>query len=255
MAESPLTPSPAEGPTFYARPAFLTRSRSRDWWTILHPPYTMLHLSLVSVGAFLAGPVNAVKWWATMLAFFLAVGVAAHCLDELNGRPLKTTIPAGQLVAGAILGLAGAVGLGVVGLFLVSPWLAVFIAAGVTAAVGYNLELFGGRLHTPAIFVTSWGAFPVLTAYFAQHRTLSLAAVAAAVFAALVVLIQQLLSTPARDLRRRVVAVDGTLRHSDGTAEEITRESLLRPLEGSLKALCWMGVVLAVALALHQFVR
>jgi len=251
VSESPLP----EGPAFYAQPSFLTRPRWREWWTVLHPPYTMLHLSLVSVGACLAGPVNTVHWVATLLAFFLAVGIGAHALDELNGRPLHTTIPAGQLVAAAFVGLGGAVALGVAGLFLVSGYLALFIVVGVVVAVGYNLELFGGRLHTSLVFVLSWGAFPVLTAYFAQHDTLSWASIAAALFGALVVKVQQILSTPARDLRRRVASVDGECVRADGSREAITKESLLRPYERALKALCWMGVALAVALALHQYVR
>jgi asparagine N-glycosylation enzyme membrane subunit Stt3 len=251
VAESPLP----EGPAFYAQPSFLTRPRWREWWIVLHPPYTMLHLSLVTVGACLAGPVNTVHWIATLLAFFLAVGIGAHALDELNGRPLKTTIPSGQLVAAAFVGLGGAVALGIAGMFLVSPYLALFIAVGVVAAVGYNLELFGGRLHTSLVFVLSWGAFPILTAYFAQHVALSLASVVAAIFGALVVKVQQILSTPARDLRRRVTSIEGTFTRVDGSRENISKESLLRPFERALKTLCWMGVALAVALTMHQYIR
>ncbi len=250
---TPQTPE-IGGPTFYAQPSFLSRPRWREWWTVLHPPYTVLHLSLVTVGACLVGPVNTVSLVATLLAFFLAVGVGAHALDELNGRPLRTSIPARQLMAAAALGLGGAVALGVVGAVRVSPYLAAFIAVGLVVAVGYNLEPFGGRLHTRTVFVLSWGAFPVLTAYFAQHAALSLAAVAAAAFATLVVEIQQLLSTPARDLRRRVAVVEGTLTRPDGSREEITKESMLRPLERSLKALCWMGVAAALAMVLRAYV-
>jgi len=244
-----------EGPAFYAQPSFLTRPRWREWWTVLHPPYTMLHLALVTVGACLTGPVNTVHWIATLLAFFLAVGIAAHALDELNGRPLSTTIPARQLIAAAIVGLGGAVALGIAGLFLVNGYLAIFIVIGLLAAVGYNLELFGGRLHTSLVFALSWGAFPILTAYFAQHGTLSLASFVAASFGALVVKVQQVLSTPARDLRRRVASVEGSYLRVDGSRDPITKESLLRPYERALKALCSMGVALAVALALNQYIH
>jgi hypothetical protein len=244
----------SEGPA--ARPAYYAARSGgwQDWWTLLHPPYTAWHLAYVVIGACLAPHVGLSALIATLLAFFLAVGVGAHALDELNRRPLRTTIPAKQLVAAAALGLGGAVALGVVGAVRVSPYLAAFIAVGLVVAVGYNLEPFGGRLHTRTVFVLSWGAFPVLTAYFAQHATLSLAAVAAAAFATLVVEIQQLLSTPARDLRRRVATVEGTLTRADGSVEEITKESMLRPLERSLKALCWMGVAVALAMVLRAYV-
>ena len=248
---NPSTPPPE--PAFYARPRFLRHTRLRQWWTVLHPPYTMLHLSLVTIGACLAGPVNAVKLLATLAAFFLALGVGAHALDELHGRPLVTTIPSSHLVAAALIGLGGAVALGVAGTFIVSPFLALFIVIGVVIAVGYNLELFGGRLHTPAIVVLGWGAFPILTAYFAQHDALSVASLLAAAFGALITRIQQLLSTPARDLRRRAHSVSGEIVHVDGTTTAITRSSLLRPFERALMTLCWSGVALAISLLLLRF--
>jgi hypothetical protein len=131
----------------------------------------------------------------------------------------------------------------------VGPLLAIFIAVGVTLAVGYNLELFGGRLHTDALFALGWGSFPLLTAYYAQHANLSLAAVLAAIFAALLSQAQRQLSTPARQLRRRTGAVDGVLVRLDGTSEVIDKDSMLAPLELALRSLCWAVVVLALTLA------
>ncbi|MGA7835545.1 MAG: hypothetical protein WCA31_10110, partial [Acidimicrobiales bacterium] len=211
--------------------------------------YTVLHLSLVTVGACLVGPVNAHRLLLTLLAFFLAVGIGAHCLDELNGRPLKTSIPSWHLVVASALGIGGAVGIGVIGLIQVSLYLSLFMAVGVFIALAYNLELFHGRLHIPLVLVLGWGAFPVLTAYFAQHARLGVASCFAAAFGALVTQMQRLLSTPARDLRRRTASIDGTIVRSDGSAVEITREMMLRPLERALRALCWAGASLAVALA------
>ncbi|HQU26057.1 MAG TPA: hypothetical protein PLS29_03390 [Acidimicrobiales bacterium] len=241
------------GPAFYAAPRFLQSRRAREWWTVLHPPYTALHLSLVTIGACLSAPTNAVKLVATLGAFLLAVGVGAHSLDELNGRPLATTIPGWQLVGASTLGLGGAVALGVVGMIVVSPYLAAFIVVGFGVALAYNLELFGGRLHTGTVLVLSWGAFPVLTAYFAQHGTLSAGAVGAAIFGALLTRIQRQLSTPARVLRRRTRALDGTIEYLDGESRPITRASLLAPLEDALRTLCWAGPVLALTLAAVRF--
>ena len=104
----------AEAP---ARPAFYAARRGgwRDWWTLLHPPYTAWHLSYVVIGACLAPRVSVSRLVATLLAFFLAVGVAAHALDELHGRPLRTRIPSAPLVAATVVGLAGAVFLGIAG--------------------------------------------------------------------------------------------------------------------------------------------
>src|SRR6476659_919812 len=98
-------------PAFYA----LRRVRWRDWITLLHPPYTAWHLSYVALGAAAAPTVHVDRLIAALAAFFLAVGVSAHALDELHGRPLGTLVSARVLVVSAIVALAGAVAIGVVG--------------------------------------------------------------------------------------------------------------------------------------------
>ena len=247
---------PQAPPAYYASPRLLGAGAVREWWTILHPPYTLLHLSLVTVGACVSGPVNLARLAITLAAFFLAVGIGAHSLDELHGRPLRTTLPAWQLSGAAILALGGAVSLGIVGMFVVGPWLATFIVVGTVVAVGYNLELLGARLHTRAVVVLAWGGFPVLTAYYAQHGDLSVAAVLAAGFGAMFTLAQQQLSTPARDLRRRTLSVEGVAFRLDGSRVSIDVDTLLAPLEDTLKTLCRAGPLLALALLvarlLHQ---
>ena len=99
------------------RPAYYAAGpgRWRDWWTLLHPPYTAWHLSYAVIGAALAPRVLVSNLIATVLAFFLAVGLAAHALDELRGRPLRTAIPSAVLVAVVAAGLLGALVLGVQG--------------------------------------------------------------------------------------------------------------------------------------------
>jgi hypothetical protein len=240
--------TPETGPAFYAQPKILTRNWQREWWTLLHPPYTILHLSFVVIGACLAGPVNSVRLVFTVIAFFLAVGVGAHALDELKGRPLSTSIPTWHLVVASVLGLGGAVALGVVGLFLVSPYLAFFIVVGVTIALAYNLELFDARLHSDAVFALGWGAFPLLTAYYAQHANLSVPALLAGAFAALIAQTQRDLSSPARGIRRRTSSIDGVQIMLDRTTMPITSESMLAPLERALRGLCWATFALAMAL-------
>ena len=246
------TAAGAAGPAFYAEPRFLHRRWLRDWWTLLHPPYTAWHLAYVVIGACLLAPVSVSRLLATLLAFFLAVGVGAHALDELHGRPLRTEIPEWTLVAAAALGLSGAVVLGIIGIATVGPWLAAFVAVGVVLALGYNLELFGGALHTDTGFAAAWGAFPVLTAYFAQHGTLNAAAVCAGAFGFLSATAQRQLSTPARAVRRRTLAVEGTVRDLDGTTRELTSRTILDPLERALRSLSWAMVAIALALALAR---
>jgi hypothetical protein len=203
----------------------------------------------VLVGASLAPKVSIVRLVATLLAFFLAVGVSAHALDELRGRPLQSEIPAGVLWVAAGIGLAGAVALGIAGIFVVGLWLLPFIALGVFFVFAYNLELLRGRVHGDFWFALSWGAFPVLTAYFAQTGHLSVGALAAAAAGYALSYAQRMLSTPARTLRRKSRSVSGVVILSDGSEVALDTPTLLRPLERALSALSWGVVALSVGLA------
>jgi hypothetical protein len=235
-------------PAFYAaRPG-----RLRDWWTLLHPPYTAWHLSYVVVGACLAPAVASSRLLATLVAFFCAVGVAAHAYDELQGRPLRTGIPDRVLAGACVAGLSCALALGVVGVLRVGVVLVPFLVVGPVLVVAYNADLFGGMFHTDLGFALSWGAFPVLTAYVAQAGDLSWSAVVAAAGATALSLAQRSLSTPARQLRRRAARVSGAVLLGDGTRIELDREGLLAPLERGLRALAWASVLFASALAVHR---
>ena len=239
---------PGERPAFYA----LTPGGWRDYWTLLHPPYTLWHLSYVVMGACIVSTVN-VRWLVeTVIAFFLAMGVAAHALDELHGRPLGTRIPDGVLWALAVVGLAGAVALGIDGAREVSPWIWAFIGAGVFLVLAYNLELFGGLIHSDLWFALAWGAFPVLTASFAQTARIEPEALALAAACAAISAAQRVLSTPVRRLRRRVATIEGTITLQDGDVEPIDAATLRSAPE---RALRWMSLampLLALALLLPR---
>ena len=224
----------------------------RDWWTLLPPPYTAWHLSYSVIGAALAPRVQTSRLIATVLAFFLAVGLAAHALDELRGRPLRTRIPAPALVAVVVVGLAGALALGVAGVYRVGWTLIPFMVAGPILVIAYNAELYGGTMHTDFGFAAAWGAFPVLVGYVAQTGSLAVAPVLAAAGAFALSAAQRRLSTPARNIRRRAVRVEGSITFGDGRTELITADGLLRPLEGALRAASWAIVLLAAALAVAR---
>ena len=235
-----------------ARPAYYAAASGgwRDWWTLLHPPYTAWHLSYVVIGATLAPHPTLAPLLATLGAFFLAVGLAAHALDELQGRPLRTRIPSGMLVAVTVIGLAGAVALGVAGVTRVGWPLIPFMVAGPFLVVAYNAELFGGIVHTDAGFAAAWGAFPLLTASVAEAGSLSAGSVLAAAAAFGLSSAQRSLSTPARLLRRRTAAVSGLITLADGDTLGIDAQVLLRPLERALRAMSWSVVLLAAGLAI-----
>lgn len=234
---------PRVRPAFYALPS----GGWRDYLTILHPPYTLWHLSYVIWGAALAGGDHYDRLAATLVAFFLAVGVAAHALDELQGRPLRTGISPAVLWALTALGLTGSALLGLMGAVAVSPWLLAFVAFGLFIAPAYNLEWFGGRFHSDAWFALSWGSFPLLTAYFVTAEELSVAALLGAVMAFGLSLAQRTLSGRARALRRRAKSIEGQVLYHDGAVDDIDRRWATGPDERALLILS--GSVFAGSLA------
>ena len=200
----------------------------RDYVTLLHPPYTLWHLSYVAVGAALAPHFHTDRMVWAIASFFLAMGVAAHALDELHGRPLRTRIPSTMLVALAVVSLAGAVAVGVGASIAWGYGLIVFIAIGAVLVPAYNLEL---AFHTDLGFALAWGAFPALTGYFVEAQTIRIEAVAAAAYAFILSLAQRTLSTPVRQSRRAAGTTAG-----------------IEPLERGLRLLTWAAVALAVGL-------
>lgn len=236
------------------RPAFyvLPSGGWRDYWSLLHPPYTVWHLSYVAIGAALAPDLHVGWLLETLAAFFLAMGLAAHALDELNGRPLRTRIPGGVLIAIAVVGLSGAIAFGVHGVIEVSSWLWAFIVAGAFLVVAYNMELFGGVVHSDLWFALAWGAFPVLTAYFAQTAVVRVEAVLAAAACAAISAAQRTLSTPVRRLRRSVVDVRGEVELNDGTRERIDASAIRDAPERALRWLSLAMPLVATALVIAR---
>jgi hypothetical protein len=216
--------TPEVRPAFYA----LERGGWRDYVTLLHPPYTLWHLSYVAAGAALAPQFHLDRLAWALVAFFLALGIAAHALDELKGRPLGTRISARMLVAVAVVALALACAIGAGAAYAWGWWLLPFIVLGALLVPAYNLEL---ALHTDWGFALAWGAFPALTGYFVEAQTLRIEAVAIAAYAVGLSLVQRALSTPVRLARREHGTTDG-----------------VATLERALKLLTWASVALAVAL-------
>lgn len=238
------SPGRIERAAFYA----LRPGGWRDLVTLLHPPYTAWHLSYVALGAAAAPALHLDRLGASLGAFFLAVGIASHALDEHQGRPLATSLSDRLLVALAVCSLAGAVAIGIAGALTVSATIFVLVAAGALLVPAYNLELFGGRVHGDLWFALAWGAYPAFVGFWAN--SLKLTAAGALVTAACFVLSlgQRRLSTPVRELRRRTVAVTGEQRLRDGRRIELTAVRLAEPLDGALSALS-LGVVLLACAA------
>jgi hypothetical protein len=234
----------AQRVAFYAlRPGGL-----RDCVTILHLPYTAWHLSYVALGAGLAEHTDGPRLAWTLAAFMLAVGIAAHCLDELHGRPLGTLLPAPALVAASVVSLVAAAAIGFWGVDSIGIYLVPFVLIGVALVLVYNLELLGGALHTDHVFALGWGAFPVLVGGFAQTGAIELPVVLGAAFAAATSLAQRSLSNWARRLRRGGLRVEGSIERAGERREVLDVAALAAPAEAALRALAVAHVLLAAAL-------
>lgn len=236
--------APSARPSWYA----LETGGWRDYVTLLHPPYTVWHLSYVVIGGCLAPVVAWGRLGAAVVAFALAVGVGAHALDELRGRPLRTGIPSPLLVVLAAVSLAGACAIGVVGAVTFEPWLALLVPVGVFLVLAYNLELLGGHFHSDLWFGLAWGGFPVVCGYAAVAGDIRVATLLAAGFGVLLSLAQRTLSNHVRHVRRRVVAVTGELELREGSRERLDADRLIAAEERGLRLLAAAVVVLAAAL-------
>ncbi len=233
-----------DAPAFYA----LRGGALREWVTLTHPPYTAWHLGYVVIGGCLAAEVDWKVLGLTVLSFFLALGIGAHALDELHGRPLGTTIPRRTLIGVALVSTGAACAIGIAVAVTTTAWIVPLVIVGALLVPLYNLELLGGAIHTDLGFALSWGAFPLVTSFIAQTGTMRPEVLLAAAWATATSLAQRRLSTAARRVRRDVERIDGTLTLRDGTREPIDRVLLLGAPEAALRLLTVSVVLLAAAL-------
>lgn len=233
----------------------------RDFVILLHPPYTMWHLAYVVIGAALAPSINWVTLGWTLLAFFLGMGICAHCADELKGRPLRTKIPGWFLALLCGLSLGGAVYIGVAIGLKETIWILPLIIFGVFIVFAYNLEWFRGFFHTNFWFGFAWGAFPAITAYIAQTHTVSPVIGLVAIACLLYSMAQRVLSLHARFWRRRVTAIEGHYFETPdypvvpsipywGQSHNLTKQAIIEPAEVALKYMTWTVVAAAIGLLL-----
>ncbi|MCH8206498.1 MAG: hypothetical protein IH956_05785 [Chloroflexi bacterium] len=231
-------------PAFYALP----RGGWRDYVTLLHLPYTVWHLSYVVIGASAAPTLHLDRVGGAVLAFFLAVGIGAHALDEFRGRPLGTSIRDDHLIAIAALSLCGAVAIGVLAILTISLWAAPFVLFGLFIVLAYNLELFRGWFHSDVWFGVAWGAFPALTGYWASAQRLDLQGLLVATGCLVLALAHRTLSRQARTLRRKARVATGSVVYKDGHTEAITIPYLLATPETALRLIGLSVTLLALGL-------
>jgi hypothetical protein len=213
---------------------------------LLHPPYTLWHLSYVALGWAAAPAAHVDRLVASLVAFLLAVGIGAHALDEMNGRPLRTAISNAALAALAIISIGLACAIGVAGAARSTWWLLTFVAFGGFIVCAYNLEWFGGRFHSDVWFAVAWGAFPALAASWANAQRFSVGGVLVAAACFALSNAQRTLSTPVRELRRRTRRVQGSIERHDGTIVPLDPAALRSAPESALR---WLSLAMPLLAA------
>ena len=201
-------PTASAGEARLTAPAFYVIRSDRLWarWlNVLHWPFTAWHLSYVAIGASMAGDVRwDVLGW-TVLAFFLGMGVGAHCLDLIRGDPLALRLSRSNLVLVGAVGVAAAAGIGITQVLLenVPGWLSLAIAPGILMAAGYGFEW--RWMHGDVQFALFWAVFPFLVGLAAMDDAASWGgSLLIVLFVFATAYAQRVLSTRARYLRRKV---------------------------------------------------
>jgi hypothetical protein len=219
-----------------------------DFLNLLHPPYTLWHLSYVIIGIGLAPVIHLDRSVAVLAAFFLGLGIGAHALDETMGNPLKTRLSKRELYFIGFLSLGIAVAIGTYYMVMLSLLLLPIILAETFFALAYNLEVFHKKFHNTLVFSLSWGALPFITGYFVNALSLSVGAVLASVAIGLLTYTQRTLSLQARSVRRNLDSPIKALKLENGEEIQVSTTDLISPAEKSLQALTLTIFIFAVAL-------
>jgi hypothetical protein len=232
------------------KPSWYTSSRHgflSDFIDLLHPPYTLWHISYVLIGIAMAPSIYPDRSVSVVLAFFFGLGIGSHALDETMGNPLETKISKKTLYFVGFLALATAVAIGLYYVGTVSLLILPFVVVESFFAIAYNLEIFHKRFHSGLIFALSWGAIPFLTGYFVNALTLTIPVLVMALAIGLLTIVQRTLSTYARNWRRKIGPVEA-IRLSGGDVVPISSKDLLSSSELSLKLLTVAIFLFSVAL-------
>lgn len=219
---------------------------------MLHPPYTLMVLSFVVMGAAISLRFSVPVLLATLAAYFLGLGVGAHFLDQISGMGSRYVRhwPDRTLWATGLAALGVAVAIGVFGAWLVvGPDLLVFVAVQAACAVGYPLApIFKGAFHRDSVFAVSWGSLPFLTSFYAQSGVITAPAVILAASLAVVAVAEIRISRLSRRLRRFARERDET-----GAGRIDPGPRLYRHPDAALQALAAATGLLALGLVVGRF--
>jgi len=153
---------------------------------MLFLPYTSIVTCFALWGS-LGGPFVLDRLVAIGIIYFLAVGVAAHCLDAVGGKTKPWgVLPKRKIMSVAMISLGIVFSVGMYYAFLDSPILFPIGIAEGFFLFAYNLELFGGRFHNNITTVVSWGVLPVFAGSAIQTNSISMETIFLSIISSLV---------------------------------------------------------------------
>jgi len=201
---------------------------------LLFLPYTGMVLSFSVIGAMLAHPVHWDRVLATVIIFFLGLGIGGHALDAVGSKGTK---PWGRVFSerglwiAALSFIAAAYLIAIYYMIFFVPLLWIVAVLEGFFVFAYNLEWFRGKFHTDGWFAFSWGFLPVLAGYIMQTNEIRPGILAVAAAMGLFSLVEIKASRPYKELKGR----SDTLTHDE--------KMLIERYEAILKSIS-MGVVL-----------
>ena len=223
----------------------------KEFYTVLHLPYTSMVLSYVLIGAALSPTLFVDRLVFTLLAYFLGLGIAAHALNELNARHWGTSLSKADLQIAFLFSLVGALSIGLYGVEVLynassgsrlpPSILALLIVLETFFLFAYNTNYAGGRFHNDLSFAFAWAFLPFLTSYFVNSLIIPIGAVLIGLALAATGMIEINLSRWCKSFRRKSNVVD--VRFEDGSLMPISTARLIRNPERALKL-----IVIAVGL-------
>lgn len=137
------------------------------------------------------------------IIYFLAVGVAAHCLDAVGGKTKPWgTLPKKKITSIAISSLVIVFTIGLYYAFLDSH---ILFPIGIIEGFflfAYNLELFGGKFHNSVSTVVSWGILPVFAGSAIQTNSISIETIILSCISAVITYVLITTSRKYKELKR-----------------------------------------------------
>jgi hypothetical protein len=182
-------------------PDLVSPWRRNVWLYGLRTPFSLVFIGWMTLAEAMSPRFSLEIYLYSVLAVFLGLVVGAHYIDIGTSRekfsPFFPDIPSWMLWVGILTVAAG----GLVGVYIALKWnllFIVFVAVEGFAAVAYPREK-PKQVHSYPGFGLTWGTIPFVAAYFIQSGTLSLLALAVAIFVGVSVVMMHHLAIMSRE--------------------------------------------------------